>query len=169
MVFDRLSHGEFTAVLILRELKKQGFFKDVDISTRRGGSEMLNEDKVTIVRPLISNYVALARRFIGAYNDNNIVELNDRNKFISGKTYSNSFDFKLVSYNKEIRLDVAAADCKSIDSIILYDMSGREIYVSDKILDCRDQISFSIGNKGVYLAVVTVNGKINVKKIYVED
>lgn len=169
MVFDRLSHGEFTAVLILRELKKQGFFKDVDISTRRGGSEMLNEDKVTIVRPLISNYVALARRFIGAYNDNNIVELNDRDKFISGKTYSNSFDFKLVSYNKEIRLDVAAADCKSIDSIILYDMSGREVYVSDKILDCRDQISFSVGNKGVYLAVVTVNGKINVKKIYVED
>ncbi|MGM9806158.1 MAG: hypothetical protein ACI3Z7_06985 [Candidatus Aphodosoma sp.] len=164
VLYQKVASNEIASVFLIEDLvydKYVPIVKDVQALAKN----KLNNSDVIIYRPILTNAKEIVRRILSA-------EMTKYTKSIDNMTenysYSNETEFNVYSSANTIEVLVNLQNEQSTVSLDLLNTSGYILNtaISNQILN-RGSHTFTLRPNGenVYLVRLTIDGKINVKKV----
>ena len=170
-VFQQFSKGDFFAINAIQSLTdgNANFNCDKNVLMENGAK---TNDNTIVFQTKRSKTLGFIKKYIKGKQPVNIKKKSQKalTPEEQGITYSNSTEFTLTEGYKQIAFDLPQRAKVSLqvkdlyNNIICTPLNGVFIDKGKQAYD----LEIPIGNKGLYLVVLTVNGNINVKKILIQ-
>lgn len=169
VVYDKLGKdNNISAVKLIEDLtlgNKQN--QDIIQRVRDESVTKLNQKDCKIIRPIHSNVMLYVKELLALEN----FELYDKEEKSNDNLYNNCVDFSVSSLSNNISIDFTLPESSKVTMNIL-DLNNNVVanIVNNNILDTgKHSYTMSMTNGGIFLVQLFINGRINVKKIIINN
>lgn len=167
-VYDKLGkESNISAVTLVEDLtlgNKQN--QDIMQRVRNESVAKLNQKDCKIIRPIHSNVMLYVKELLALEKS----ELYKEDKS-NDSSYNNNADFSVSSLSNNISIDFTLPESSKVTLNIL-DLNNNVVanIVNNSILDSgKHSYTMSLTKSGIYLVQFFINGRVNVKKIIINN
>ena len=169
VVYDKLGKdNNISAVKLIEDLtlgNKQN--QDIMHRIRNESVTKLNQKDCKIIRPIHSNVMLYVKELLALEN----FELYDKEEKSNDNLYNNCVDFSVSSLSNNISIDFTLPESSKVTLNIL-DLHNNVVanIVNNNILDTgKHAYTMSMTKSGIFLVQLFINGRVNVKKIIINN
>lgn len=169
MLYDKLSVGDFAAVILIENLNLVSPNREAILREIRNESSSVSRSGAKVVRPILSNITAYVKKLLE--NENPVIKtININTAGNSGLQFSNSHEFSISSIANSLDINFVTTERSKVVLQIM-DVYGQVIAcpLNGNYLEAGSHnYSLSAPTKGTYLVELVINGKTNVKKVFIK-
>nr|MCR4769866.1 hypothetical protein [Bacteroidaceae bacterium] len=167
-VYDKLGKESNISAVTLVEDLTLGIKQNQDIMQRVRNESVakLNQKDCKIIRPIHSNVMLYVKELLALEKS----ELYKEDKS-NDSSYNNNADFSVSSLSNNISIDFTLSESSKVTLNIL-DLNNNVVanIVNNNILDSgKHSYSMSLTKSGIYIVQLFINGRVNVKKIIINN
>lgn len=167
-VYDKLGkESNISAVTLVEDLtlgNKQN--QDIMQNVRKESLTRLNQKDCKIIRPIHSNVMLYVKELLALEKS----ELYKDDKS-NDSSYNNNADFSVSSLSNNISIDFTLSESSKV-TLNTLDLNNNVVanIVNNSILDSgKHSYSMSLTKSGIYLVQLFINGRVNIKKIIINN
>lgn len=167
-VYDKLGKESNISTVTLVEDLTLGIKQNQDIMQRVRNESVakLNQKDCKIIRPIHSNVMLYVKELLALEKS----ELYKEDKS-NDSSYNNNADYSVSSLSNNISIDFTLPESSKVTLNIL-DLNNNVVanIVNNNILDSgKHSYSMSLTKSGIYIVQLFINGRVNVKKIIINN